>query len=66
MWIPRKRILKYHEKCIKRKGFKPNISGAGADDQLEKALALSMGKKYEKYLSSGEDSDWDDEKPKKK
>lgn len=33
-WIERKRIHKYHEKCIKRKGFKPNINGAGADTQM--------------------------------
>jgi hypothetical protein len=27
---------------------------------------LSLGKKYEKYMSSGEDSDWDNDLPKKK
>jgi len=52
-WIEKKRIQKYHEKCIKRKGFKPNISGAGADTEMEKAIALSLGKKYKKYESSG-------------
>lgn len=57
-WIDKRRIASYHQKCIKRKGFKPNISGAGSDDQMEKAIALSLGKKYEKYVSSGEDSDW--------
>lgn len=65
MWIERKRIEKYHQKCIKRKGFRPNISGAGADEEMEKAMALSMGKKYEKYVSSGEDEDWNDDEPKK-
>ena len=29
---------------------------------MEKALAMSMGKKYEEYVSSGEDSDWENEK----
>jgi hypothetical protein len=33
---------------------------------MEKAIALSMGKKYEKYISSGEDSDWNDDKKEKK
>ena len=59
LWFPPKRIQKYHEKCIKRKGFKPNISGAGTDHQMEEAIAMSLGKKYEKYVSSGEDSDWE-------
>ena len=45
-WYPPLRILRYHEKCIKRKGFKPNINGAGGDTQMEKAMALSLGKKY--------------------
>lgn len=53
MWIEKKRIEKYHQKCIKRKGFKPNISGAGADEEMEKAIALSLGKDYKKYVSSG-------------
>jgi hypothetical protein len=30
-WLEPKRILKYHEKASKRKGYKPNISGAGDD-----------------------------------
>lgn len=30
-WYPALRILKYHEKRSKRKGYKPNISGAGDD-----------------------------------
>lgn len=33
---------------------------------MEKALALSLGKKYVKPVSSGEDSDWDNDEPKKK
>lgn len=32
---------------------------------MEKAIALSMGKNYEKYVSSGEDEDWDNDNPKK-
>ena len=61
-WIPPKRIQKYHEKCLKRKGFKPNIGDGSGDKEMERALALSMGKKYEAYQSSGEDSDWDQDK----
>jgi ataxin-3 len=34
MWFEKRRIQKYHDKCMKRKNFKPNISGAGADTQL--------------------------------
>ncbi len=30
-WYEPKRILKYHEKRSKRKGYKPNIGGAGDD-----------------------------------
>ncbi len=33
---------------------------------MDKAIALSLGKKYEKYVSSGEDSDWNEDQPKKK
>lgn len=32
---------------------------------MEKALAMSMGKKYEEYISSGQDQNWDEEKPSK-
>lgn len=32
---------------------------------MDKAIAESLGKKYEKYVSSGEDSDWDNDGPKK-
>lgn len=31
---------------------------------MDKAIALSLGRKYEKYESSGEDSDWENDKPK--
>jgi hypothetical protein len=31
---------------------------------MEKAIALSLGKKYETYKSSGEDSDWENDKKK--
>lgn len=65
-WYPAKRILKYQEKCNKRKGYKPNINRAGIDHEMEKALALSMGKKYQKYVSSGEDSDWEENPQAKK
>jgi len=47
--------LKYHEKRVKRKGYKPNISGAGDDKEMEKAIAASLGKKYQEEVSSGED-----------
>jgi hypothetical protein len=50
---------------MKRKGYKPNIQGAGDDKQMEKAIALSLGHKYESYKSSGEDSDWDNDNKKK-
>jgi hypothetical protein len=30
--------------CIKRKDFKPNISGAGADIAMEIDIAMSLGK----------------------
>lgn len=33
---------------------------------MEKAMALSLGQKYTPYVSSGEDSDWESEEPKKK
>lgn len=33
---------------------------------MDKAIAQSLGKTYEKYVSSGEDSDWDEKEPKKK
>lgn len=29
-------------------------------------MALSLGKNYQKYVSSGEDSDWEEEKYQKK
>ena len=63
-WYPAKRIKKYHEKKSKRKGYQPNIGGGG-DKQMEKAIAISLGKKYEEYVSSGEDSDWDNDNKKK-
>ena len=31
---------------------------------MEKAIAMSLGKQYEEYKSSGEDSDWENDKPK--
>lgn len=31
VWIEPKRILKYHEKCVKRKGYRPNIGDGRAD-----------------------------------
>lgn len=45
-WYPAKRIKKYQEKKMKRKGYSPNIQGGGSDKQMEKALALSLGQKY--------------------
>ena len=48
MWLSAKRIQKYHEKRSKRKGYRPNISGAGNDDEMQKAIAESLGTKYEK------------------
>ena len=45
-WYPAKRISKYHIKKSKRKGYKPNISG-GDSKQMEKAIAMSLGEKYE-------------------
>lgn len=33
---------------------------------MEKAIALSLGQKYEEYISSGEDEDWDEPEEKKK
>ena len=53
-WYPAKRISKYHEKKMKRRNYKPNVSG-GNDKEMEKAIALSLGQKYEEYISSGED-----------
>ena len=50
---------------MKRKGYKPNVSGGGTDKQMEKAIAMSLGKKYDEYKSSGEDSDWDNDNKKK-
>lgn len=47
MWIDARRIEKYHQKCIKRKGHRPNIGDGRSDKEMEKALALSMGKKFE-------------------
>ena len=32
---------------------------------MEKAMALSMGKQYNEYKSSGEDSDWENDNKKK-
>lgn len=46
-WYPAKRIKKYQEKKMKRKGYTPNIQGGGTDKQMEKAIALSLGQKYE-------------------
>lgn len=64
-WYNAKRIKKYHEKKIKRKGYKPNVNGGGMDRQMEKAIAMSLGKNYQEYKSSGEDSDWDIDDKKK-
>ena len=58
--------MKYHEKRIKRKGYKPNISGTGDDKEMERAIAASLGKKFEEEVSSGEDEDWDEPEGKKK
>ena len=55
-----KRILKYHEKCVKRKGYRPNIGDGRGDKEMEKAIAISMGQKYEEYISSGEDENWNE------
>jgi hypothetical protein len=52
-WYDAKRIERYHEKRVKRKGYKPNISGAGDDKEMERAIAASLGKKYEEEKSSG-------------
>lgn len=65
-WYDPKRIIKYHEKRIKRKGYKPNISGAGDDKEMERAIAASLGQKYHEEKSSGEDEDWDQPEDKKK
>jgi hypothetical protein len=46
---------------VKRKGYTPNIGGGGVDRQLLKAIALSKGQKYSEYVSSGEDSDWNND-----
>ena len=32
---------------------------------MEKAMAMSLGQKYEEYVSSGEDSDWENDNKKK-
>ena len=49
--------MKKRRKNIKKKqkikGYKANISGAGDEEEMEKAIAASLGKKYEKYISSG-------------
>jgi len=34
MWISARRIEKYHQKCIKRKGFRPNIGDGRGDKQM--------------------------------
>jgi hypothetical protein len=66
-WLPAKRIRKYHERKMRRKGYAPNIGGGiGTDKELEKAIALSKGEKYVNALSSGEDSDWENDKVKVK
>ena len=37
----------------------------GGNPEMEKAMALSMGKQYNEYKSSGEDSDWENDNKKK-
>ena len=34
MWISARRIEKYHQKCIKRKGLRPNIGDGRGDKQM--------------------------------
>jgi ataxin-3 len=53
-WYPAKRIQRYQQKKMKRVGYTPNIEGAG--------IGQHSWKTGKRYVSSGEDSDWENDK----